>query len=177
MGTVFVDEAQARKALGDLYPEKKKKKAGTGATAMKHARAVVADAYPLLPVLEAQQKVFWIPDHRGPCRSCGRNLTPRSSREDLFGCFDLMVLGIPSLLIQVTTQTKRGETVAARKRKIREGFVTTYLPVYRELGQAPATVEIWSWVARTEFLRWYWSWTAGEWRKDTPLPSPLIKSR
>jgi len=149
---------------------KKKKKPGTGATAMKHARAVCAARWPGRPTLEASKSIVWIPDGRGPCRSCGRNLRPISKREDLFECFDILVLYDPIRLIQVTTQTRDdsggGQTVNARKRKIEELYVDRY-------GVGLERVEIWSWVARKHFRRWVW--TATDWREAQPMGSPLMK--
>ncbi|MEE9471213.1 MAG: hypothetical protein V3W32_05785, partial [Gemmatimonadota bacterium] len=145
MRTVVFGERDYQKLAGSPNPasKRKKKKAGTGATAMKHARAALEEMALGMPTMEAQKKVVWIPDHRGPCKSCGRNLTPRSMKEDLFGCFDLFLMGFPDLLIQVTTQTARGESVAARKRKIRENFVDVYGP--KMIAPLPM-LEIWSWV-------------------------------
>ena len=36
-----------------------------------HARAVCADMWPGIPILEASAKIVWIPDKRGECPNCG----------------------------------------------------------------------------------------------------------
>jgi len=141
------------------------KKAGTGETAMKHARALVAELYPEVPVLEAQKSVTWIPDGKG-----GRR--PISRREDLFGVFDILVLHYKVQLIQVTTEQSRGQTVTARKRKIESEFLvgTTY--------RFAARWDVWilSWVARKHFYAWRYDWNEIKWGERQIILSPLMSA-
>lgn len=141
------------------------KKPGTGETAMKHARALVADLFPGAPTLEAQKSVIWIPDGKG-----GRR--PISRREDIFGVFDILVLHEHVNLIQVTTEQSRSQTATARKRKIEDNFIHNAYP-----GDVHGW-DIWvlSWVARKHFYGWRWSWIEMKWGERKIIPSPLISS-
>jgi len=141
------------------------KKAGTGETAMKHARAVVAQLFPDAPTLEAQKAVIWIPNGKG-----GRR--PISRREDLFGVFDIMVLDYKVHLIQVTTEQSRSQTATARKRKIEEHFLT-----WASRRHLPRC-EIWvlSWVPRKHFYAWRYTWLGEGWGERQIILSPLMSA-
>ena len=144
---------------------------------MKHARAIVAHAFPGFPTLEASRKIVWIPDERGGCPTCKRNHTPRVLREDLLGCFDLIVLASPLILIQVTTQSEQGGgAAAARRRKVQEQYVSQYganaLKRIRPIPQA----WVWAWKSRCYFYTWRWMWHRREWSLRGELHSPLINS-
>jgi len=170
--TVVLSEAEAD-AVFDV-PPRKKKKPGTGSTAMKHARAVVAERWPGLPTLEAQKSVIWIPDKKDTERRM-----PISRREDLFAAFDILVPAHPLQLIQVTTQQERGQTVTARKRKIEENF----LAPYREAVAAahidcfPPELSVWSWVARAHFFAWSWCWKTRMWGTRYCISSPALSRK
>jgi len=157
----------------------KRKKPGSGATAMKHARAVCDRRWRGVPRLEAAKTIVWIPDKRGPCGACGRNLQPMSRKEDLFGCFDLMILTGLLLLIQVTTELRDdadgGWTVTARKKKIEELYIERFFASGAALVTEYPRIEIWSWVARKHFRLFSWRWDNRSWRELSPLPSPLLK--
>ena len=129
---------------------------------MRHARAIVAQSYPQEPVIEAGKRLVWIPDGKG-----GR--FPRTSAEDIFGVFDLAVIGFRSetVLVQVTTETKSRSTVAARKRKIEKWRETLPEPCPPHLE-----VYIWAWVRRKHMRCWEWVFDEGDWRELRPIPSP-----
>ena len=114
-------------------------------------------------MLEARKSVVWIPATGG--------VRPISHQEDLFGCFDFLILGVPAWLVQVTTEQKRSQTVTARKRKIEKKFIELY-------GANTAqhfTLRIWSWVPRSHFIDWKWEPDVDAWVRAEDLVSPLIK--
>lgn len=140
------------------------KKPSSGATPIKHARAWVESNYPGAPLLEAQKSVVWIFDPKTQERR------PISRREDLFGCFDMMILRphLRDLLIQVTTDAQRDQNATARKRKIENLYVKPF---------PEQTEELWiiAWVAKRHFKRWRWDWENQVWARLEPILSPLIK--
>lgn len=150
-----------------------KKKPGSGDTAVRHARAVVARDWPGAPLLEAMAHVVYIPiDRKNP--KLGRR--PINIREDLFGVFDMLVLpaGNPIVLIQVTTQTEARSTVADRKRKIRFWILQQYGTV-PGLSLAPfMTVLILAWVPKQHFRCWRWDWAEMDWNEGEQIESPLL---
>lgn len=172
VSTVFLEKDL--NPFGETASGRPRKKASKGKTAMKHARELVAARYPGSPVLEAQKRIVWIPDKHGPCVKCGRNLTSRTATEDFLGCFDLIVLGAPNRLIQVTTMQTTGDesgAASARRRKIRENYLVPFG------ARGRPDVWVWAWVARKHFLTWCWDWERGEWGERTAAPSPLIRRR
>ena len=159
-------------------PPEKKKKSGTGATAMRHARAIVALRWPGQPTFEASKRIVWIPTTE--CPACGRGLTPRSMAEDIFGVFDIAIVGFGVVggLVQVTTGT--AGTVAPRKRKI-ERWLDTQHPVVRSHCDGTSLcpqIEVWAWIARSYMRRWRLDHTDPyHWRELAPVESPEIKKR
>lgn len=135
---------------------------------MRHARAIVAQMWPQEPVIEAGRRLVWIPDGKG-----GR--FPRSTSEDIFGVFDICVVGFSSetSLIQVTTETKSRSTVSARKRKI-EKWIETLPP-----PEPPhPEIFVWSWVRRKHMRVWRWIVSESGWQELDPFPSPeMAKNR
>lgn len=114
-----------------------RKKARSGAVAMKHAVAVLEHAgYTRLQ--KAGKRILFV---RGKVMAL---------REDIFGVFDLYAIGpgLESLLIQVTSQTDARQTVANRQRKIEREFLPGFLALPRE------RIEVWAWVNAKGFRRW-----------------------
>lgn len=160
----------------DAEPGTPRKKAGTGQTAMRHAIAICEQLYPGQPLILASKKTVWIPDKRGPCKACGRNLRPISTSEDVWGIADIVVVGfgIRGAAIQVTTQTKARSTVADRKRKIEAWLRET--PVAMRAGSLSPTLEIWCWVSRKHMRRFVYrpSGIPADWIEYSEMWSPLI---
>jgi len=136
-----------------------------GDTAMKHARAVIAEEWAHCPVEFAKQSAVT----RG-----GRTF---SLGEDLFGVFDSLILDQDGFAIgiQVTTQPAQGQGgggPAARKKKLREWAVRWY----GRPDSAPFTILLWAWVQGSHFREWAYEWDLGKWTEMAPVHSPLIKS-
>ena len=173
----IVHLTEAENPFGDDPPSKRrqKNKSGTGATAMKHARAIAAAFWPGQPTLEASKRIVWIPGK--DCPSCGRGLTPRSMSEDIFGVFDLAVIGFGTrdALIQVTTETASRGTVAPRRRKIEKWIAETPAAEKHGFSTLAPYIEVWAWVRRTHMRRW--RYCAGHWRELKPQRSPALQNR
>ncbi len=179
-------------ALAGLNPSRVRRsgrKPSSGKTAMLHARAWVEKAFPGAPVEEAKKTVIWIPENPDKpetvvCDHCKGivKLEPRrrpiSRREDLFGCFDLMILpqaGIP-ILVQVTTWTGGGGP-AARRHKVQTWIQDHYAPLAPNYSTMPARVLVMAWVPRKHFRVWEWRWARECWEEIAVIESPLMKSR
>jgi len=169
VGTAFLTKNPFDEPPGSSKP---KKKAGTGATAMRHARAIAAAFWPGQPTIEAQKRIVWLPGNE--CAACGRSRTPRSMAEDIFGVFDLAVVGFGTrdALVQVTTEVKSRSTVAARKRKIEDWLNQNPVVLDRSGSQLAPYIEVWAWVARTHMRRWRWH--RSRWVELAPQRSPLL---
>ena len=139
-----------------------------GATAMRHARAWIESEFRGRPVLQAQQNVVWI-------KGRGGDRMPMTRTEDLFGCFDFLVLPNEGLiyLVQVTTQGTKRSSTSDRKRKIRAGLEANY-PGARH---ASAKIRLMAWVPRQHFRVWRWVWSKKDWTEDEPISSPLLRQR
>ncbi len=142
-----------------------------GLTAVKHARALVAEKWPGAPVLEAQKAVTWIP---APTKADPDARRPISRREDLFGVFDLLVLSSPVVLIQVTTEHEAsgGGAAATRRHKVRMGFIEPHQEAART-----SQLLVWSWVARTHMLVWEWDHLQHGWVRRPPLRETGSKAK
>lgn len=132
----------------------------SGATPMKHARAILEAHFPV--VQAAGKRITWI-ERNG-------ERWPISRGEDIFGCLDFLAVR-PRLLcgVQVTTQTAKRSSVPQRKRKIEE-----YLVVPCE-AHIPFPVEIWAWVDRSGFRSWCWRGAWGWVERPGLIASPLLK--
>lgn len=126
---------------------------------MKHARAVL-DAEGALYHC-AGQRVVWAYDPRADKRF------PRSTGEDILGCFDVLAI-VPSgrvWLVQVTTQSGSTSNVRLRQRKIDDALG----------ARVPhAAVYVWAWVKGRHFRCWMRG-NPGEWHEWRPIRSPLLK--
>ena len=93
---------------------------------------VIEALYPGALVGKAGKRIVWIPR--------GNERVPLSMAEDLFGCFDRLVVHPHGMLaIQATIYrpetAKKGGTVTVRKTKVRRTFVE---PLVAQLGELPA---------------------------------------
>lgn len=129
---------------------------------------VIEALYPGALVGKAGKRIVWIPR--------GNERVPLSMAEDLFGCFDRLVVHPHGMLaIQATIYrpetAKKGGTVTVRKTKVRRTFVE---PLVAQLGELPAidrahavapwlAVEIWAWEPRVAMHFWRWSWHDAAW--------------
>ena len=128
-----------------------------GQTAMRHARELVALLYPSAVVLEAGRSVYW------------RDGRPFSRREDLFGCFDMLILGDTSThLIQVTTWTGGGGP-AARRAKV-QAWAEEHFP------KGGPLCFVYAWVPRRYMRRWLWNWRSG-WGELPQTSAPPRRAR
>ena len=155
-----------------------KKKAGTGDTAMMHARAIAAARWPGQPTLAASKRIVWMPTKT--CGSCGRGLIPRSMSEDIFGVFDLAIIGfgVSGGLIQVTTGAGG---VSPRRRKIEEWLDCPDQRLIRHHSTRSAlspAIEVWAWIKSSYMRRWRLDreYPAFEWTELAPVRSPALKN-
>ena len=138
----------------------------TGAVAMKHARALL-DHMGYSVRQEAGKNIIRLPG--------GKMM---AKREDPFGCFDILAFKpapigtepVSPLFVQVTSQTSRGQSANARRRKIEDQFTD-------QLGESAGWVdiEVWSWVNGKGFYRWMFNTSVG-WSARDDIGSPLLKN-
>lgn len=145
-----------------------------GATAVRHFRALL-DADPQVRAVQwAGKRVVWIPKVDlgigafNPNRS-GKIMTPISRGEDLFGCFDALVLreGTVPELVQITTYGPSAPY--QRMRKIEQTFLSLFT------SPPLLDVFVFAWERRRHFRRWRWSTTKRDWVSLPPIPSPACK--
>lgn len=144
---------------------------------MAHARAWVETIHPGSLIIEASAVIKRIPR----IQPDGSTLfEPRAMREDIWGCFDLVVCprANESLvdLVQVTSIRSGMQNVEARKAKVGKwvkAFFPTGPPAW--LGD----IYVVGWVPRKHLRIWSWRFqrtgrhTFGTWREDPPSAAKL----
>lgn len=149
-----------------------------GKTAYRHAIAIARELRPGVEPITAAKRVIYTPTGKPACPTCHTRPTfPRSVGEDLYGCFDILMLGEDEpMLIQVTTDgglSSPGSAVNARKRKV---------AAWANLNPAislDARLVIWSWVNGRHMRHFTFCGenVEGGWIETQPLLSPLLKRR
>ncbi len=158
---------------------------------MKHARAWVKGQYPGALVIEAKPRIAWIPTKKGRI--------PRSISEDIFGCFDLMVMPAATLSGISTrrafssndptwTNTKLTHLLQITTLGVGRGAATTRMSkialwIHEALADENphwlGTIKVMGWVPRKHFRVWEWSWEPLDahrpmgWKEGVPVRAPL----
>jgi hypothetical protein len=149
----------------------KRKKPTSSKLAEQNADKLIELMWPGAPVARAGKQVTWIFDARKQARF------PISRAEDICGVFDRVVFaGHACIAIQATVHRAGAANVAARRRKIENGFIA---PLVSSLGEAASDrdylaatigrwlrVETWGWEPRKAMHTWAWSWADAAWSRD-----------